>query len=73
MTKRRISLSDLYKEKMQQVSPARQLIMDIQEVTGRSEIAIRMWLCGRTKPEPLIQRIIAEKLDVDPDFLFPAD
>lgn len=52
-------------------SPAKQLIMDIMEVTGRSEITVRMWICGRFKPEPIIQRIIAEKLDVDADFLFP--
>lgn len=56
---------------MHMPSPAKQLIMDIMEVTGRSEITVRMWICGRFKPEPIIQRIIAEKLDVDADFLFP--
>lgn len=71
MSKRKISLADLYKEKMQQLSPGRQLIKDLMDVTGRSEVTIRMWISGKFQPEPIIQNIIAEKLDIDVDYLFP--
>lgn len=71
MSKRKISLADLYKEKMQQLSPGRQLIKDLMEATGRSEITVRMWIGGKFQPEPIIQNIIAEKLGVDVNYLFP--
>lgn len=71
--KRKISLSELYKEKLmqKQVSPARQLIQDLMDATGRSEVTVRMWINGKFKPEPIIQNIIAEKLGIDADSLFP--
>ena len=71
MNKRRISLADLYKEKMNLLSPGRQLIQDVMDVTGRSEVTVRLWICGKFKPEPIIQKIIADKLDVDVEYLFP--
>lgn len=71
--KRKISLSELYQEKLKQkkVSPARQLIQDLMDATGRSEVTVRMWISGKFKPEPIIQNIIAEKLGVDVESLFP--
>ena len=71
--KRKIALTDLYKEKMEQktISPARQLIQDLMEATGRSEVTVRMWVGGKFKPEPIIQKIIADKLGVEVDGLFP--
>lgn len=71
MEKRKISLSDLYKEKMAQPTPARQLINELMAATDRSEITVRMWISGKFKPEPIIQKIIANTLGVDPDGLFP--
>lgn len=71
MEKRKISLIELYKEKQKELTPANQLIKQIQEVTGRSEIAIRFWLAGKSKPEPLVARIVAEALGIDPDYIFP--
>lgn len=71
MNKRQISLADLYKEKMNLLSPGRQLIQDVMDVTGRSEVTVRLWICGKFKPEPIIQKIIADKLDVDVEYLFP--
>lgn len=70
MDKRKISLAELYQEKLQQVSPAKQLVFDLMEATGRSEITVRAWICGRFKPEPIIQRIIAKTLGLDMDYLF---
>lgn len=71
MCKRKISLADLYREKMQQLSPAKQLIKDVMDVTGRSEVTVRMWLGGHFKPEPIIQKIIADALNLELDGLFP--
>lgn len=41
------------------------------DATGRSEVTVRMWISGKFKPEPIIQKIIAEKLGIDADCLFP--
>lgn len=73
MMKRKISLMELYKEKLEQkqISPARQLIQDLMDATGRSEVTVRMWVSGKFKPEPIIQKIIADTLGVDVDSLFP--
>lgn len=70
MDKRKISLSELYKEKMAQPSPGRQLIQDLMDATGRSEVTVRLWIGGKFKPEPIIQNIIAETLGIDVDYLF---
>lgn len=73
MVKRKISLAELYKEKLEQkqLSPARQLIQDLMDATGRSEVTVRLWISGKFKPEPIIQKIIADKLGVEADALFP--
>lgn len=71
MDKRKISLAELYKEKMAQLSPGRQLIQDLMDATGRSEVTVRLWIGGKFKPEPIIQNIIAETLGIDVDYLFP--
>lgn len=73
MSKRRISLRALYEEKKhsQQISPAKQMVNDLMEATGRSEVTVRLWIGGKFKPEPIICNIIAEKLNVDPAYLFP--
>lgn len=73
MKKRKISLSKLYKEKMEQkqISPARQMIQELMDATGRSEVTVRLWISGKFKPEPIIQNIIADTLGLDVDGLFP--
>lgn len=71
MDKRKISLAELYKEKMTQLSPGQQLIQDLMDATGRSEVTVRLWISGKFKPEPIIQNIIAETLGLDVDGLFP--
>lgn len=75
MDKRFISLKDLYKEKLKEkpISPANQMIRDLMQATGRSEVTVRMWIKGKFKPEPIIIRLIAEKLNVDAGSLFPEE
>lgn len=71
MDKRTISLAEIYKERMEMLSPGRQLIKDLMDATGRSEVTVRLWISGKFKPEPIIQNIIAETLGVDVEGLFP--
>ncbi|MDE6718022.1 MAG: hypothetical protein K2J70_07510 [Muribaculaceae bacterium] len=73
MDKRKISLKDLYDEKKraQSVPPAKQMLNDLMEATGRSEVTVRQWIIGKFKPEPIICKIIADKLNIDPAYLFP--
>lgn len=73
MAKRFISLAELYKEKQKEkkIYPARQLVQDLMDATGRSEVTVRMWISGKFRPEPIIVNIIAETLNVDADSLFP--
>ncbi len=73
MEKRKISLTKLYKEKLSEPSPAKQLIKEIAKLTERSQLTVRLWLSGKHKPEPLIQRIIAEHFNIDVEYLFPDD
>ncbi len=71
MNKRKISLAELYKEKMAQPSPGKQLIQDLMKATGRSEVTVRLWIGGKFKPEPIIHNVIAETLGLDVNGLFP--
>jgi transcriptional regulator with XRE-family HTH domain len=56
---------------LEEPTPRQKLIKEIQEATGRSEAAVRSWIIGRSKPEPVIIKLIAERLNVDEDYLFP--
>lgn len=66
----RLSLFDLYAE-LRKVNPAKELISDIMEATGRSEISVRMWLSTHRPPPLPVQNLIAKKLGVARDILFP--
>lgn len=75
MNKRKISLKELYQEKLKEkpISPANKLLQDLMEVTNRSSVTVRMWIKGKFKPEPIIIKLIADKLGVDADSLFPEE
>ena len=65
-----LSLFDRYAV-LRKVNPALDLIKDIMEATGRSEICVRMWLSThKTPPKPLCN-LIAAKLGIDAAILFP--
>lgn len=72
MAKRKISLKNLYEEKKlaQTIPPAKQMLNDLMEATGRSEVTVRQWILGKFRPEPLICKVIADKLNIDPNYLF---
>lgn len=71
MAKRKITLNELYQEKLLEPSPAKKMVDDLVKATGRSAITVRLWINGKFKPEPLVQEIIAKTLNLDVNTLFP--
>lgn len=65
-----LSLFDRYAE-LRKVNPAQDLIQAVMEATGRSEICVRMWLSTHKTPPKHLCKLIADKLGVSADILFP--
>lgn len=53
------------------VSPARAFLLEIAEVTKKSELAVRRWLSGETTPDLLTQEVLAKHFNTTPEELFP--
>lgn len=54
------------------VNPRTEFIKEIAQLCMVSETTVRSWIAGEYRPEPLKQRLIAEKLQRKPEELFPA-
>ena len=52
-------------------SPKAQFIQEIAELCKVSEITVRMYISGVYRPDALKRSLIAEKLNANPDTLFP--
>ncbi|MCR5658894.1 MAG: hypothetical protein K6G25_06170 [Bacteroidales bacterium] len=50
---------------------AKEFIHRCAEVTKRSEVTVRMWLCGKQVPDALAQEALANELGISADCLFP--
>ena len=50
---------------------AREFIRRCAEVTKRSEVTVRMWLCGKQVPDALAQDVLANELGIPASVLFP--
>lgn len=68
---RKLSLVELYKEEMAKPTPAKEFLNEICKITNRSEITVRLWVSGKVQPEPLVQKVLGEALNISPDVLFP--
>lgn len=68
---RKLSLVELYKEEMAKPTPAKEFLNEICKITNRSEITVRLWVSGKVQPEPLVQKVLGEALNIAPDVLFP--
>lgn len=71
MEKIKKSLAELYKEKKKERHPAQLFIDEIVNLTGRSELTVRLWLGGHHMPEPIIANLIANHFNLDPEYVFP--
>ncbi len=70
MERRKISLYKLYQEKLKEPTPAQVFLNRLAKATNRRVITARIWINGKHKPEPIIQRIIADEFNLDVDYLF---
>lgn len=52
------------------LNPAKDLIEQIMEATGRSEITVRMWFSSETFPS-MVKPLIARALNTSVEILFP--
>ena len=58
-------------EDISSVPPKKAFVTRIAVVTHKSESTVRMWLCGRQRPDELTRLAIAKELKTDADSLFP--
>lgn len=52
-------------------SPRARFIREMSELCLVSETTVRCWIAGEYRPDSLKRSLIAEKLGVNPDILFP--
>lgn len=68
------SFTQIYKELPERnvvKAPKTMFVEEIAELCMCSTKTVRMWIHGQN-PDPLKQKLIGEKLGVDPEILFPA-
>jgi hypothetical protein len=64
-----VSLVQFYKELKAQPTPAKKLILEIEELTGRKESAIRKWLDGSSRPDASTCSVIEQGMNKTLDTL----
>lgn len=65
------SFIELYNESKSKPTPAQEFVAEVAKITHRSEVTVKMWLCGNQIPDALVQSVIAEHFGVDVAGLFP--
>ena len=68
---RNITFKQLYDELPKVVSPKREFVRTVAELTHKKEVSVKMWLSGYHVPDDLTVHTIAEHVGVDPSGLFP--
>lgn len=53
------------------MSPARAFLLEVADVTKKSELAVRRWLSGEATPDRLTQDVLAKHFNTTPEELFP--
>jgi hypothetical protein len=59
----------MYKNIKAQPTPAKELILEVERLTGRKESAIRKWLDGSTRPDDEIRIKLEEAMGMSLDIL----
>ena len=70
MTKTFRELYQVELDKPKPPSPSRQFVLEICEITHRTEASVRRWLAG-DMPDPLAIDILAKHFQCTPEDLFP--
>lgn len=74
-----MTFKELYAKSKSQPLPERPsaaFVREVCEVTKRSEVAVRRWLCdgeSACQPDALTQDVLARHFGTTPDQLFPKD
>lgn len=55
------------------IAPKKEFVREIAELCKCAESTVRCWLAGVQQPDTLKKSLIAEKLGVSEDVLFPKD
>lgn len=65
------TFKEIYNDELRKPTAAQRFIKEVSELTHRSEATIRKWLSGTQYPDELTRVIIADKFNLDADYLFP--
>lgn len=65
------TLNELYKAQIKRPTPATEFVRMISEWTATTEETVRQWCRGNAVPGLLAKRVIAEKLGLKEEDLFP--
>lgn len=71
MEEKQLTFKELYSMAKSKPSPEKLFVREIAELTKRSEATVRMWAKGRQVPDALAKSLIAERVGVNEDTLFP--
>ena len=52
-------------------TPSQAFVMELAQVTKKSELAVRRWIGGQATPDALTQEVLAKHLNTTPEDLFP--
>ena len=69
-----MTLSERYEQIKAEMpmSPARAFLLEVANVTKKSELAVRRWLSGESEPDALTKEVLARHFNTTPDELFPS-
>ncbi len=69
-----MTLSERYEQIKAEMpmSPARAFLLEVANVTKKSELAVRRWLSGESEPDALTKEVLARHFNCTADELFPS-
>lgn len=68
-----MTLSERYEQikAAKPILPARAFLIEVAEVSRKSELAVRRWINGESTPDRLTQETLAKHFGCTPEELFP--
>lgn len=69
-----MTLTERYEQAKRQnkpLAPATAFVLEVANVTKKSEIAVRRWLGGQAIPDALTKEVLAKHFGTTPEELFP--
>ena len=63
-----MTLQEIYQREK---AKPRNLVKELCEVTAKTPVSVYRWVNGKTEPDELTKRVLAEHLKTTPEELFP--